>query len=113
MTRLRWWVGVVLALVLTGFAPPSQTPLITMDVRAGFDGRFRDLEWFTVWVDVQNDGDPVTGTLVVRPDTSGSALLNSFSVPVTLANGARQSVPLYVNMRAFGAQLRVELIDSE
>lgn len=101
------------AVLLMGFAPPAQVPVITLAARAGFDGRFRDSEWMPVIVEVRNDGDAMTGQLVVRPETSGAGVTNRFSAPVELPNGASQTITLYVTARSFASQVRVELIDNE
>ena len=34
-----------------------------------------------------NDGDAVSGRLVVRPETSGSGITNTYSTPITLPSG--------------------------
>ncbi|MEO8395685.1 MAG: hypothetical protein ABI700_22010, partial [Chloroflexota bacterium] len=89
----------------------AQAPVITLTVQAGFDGHFRDSQWMPIIVHASNDGDPVSGRLVVRPETSGSGLLNTFSTPITLPNGARQTAFLYITSRSFTTTLRVELIN--
>ena len=89
----------------------AQAPVITLTVQAGFDGHFRDSQWLPIIVHASNDGDAVSGRLVVRPETSGSGLLNTFSTPITLPTGARQTAFLYITARSFTATLRVELID--
>ncbi len=58
-----------------------------------------------------NSGETVSGRFVVRPETSGSGLINTYSTPVTLSAGAQQTVMLYVSARAYASQIRVELID--
>jgi len=84
---------------------------LSLSVEAGFDGYFRDLEWMPVQVRLANDGEARSGQLVIRPETSGEAITNAFTTPVTLPTGARQSVFLYITARSFAAQVRVELID--
>jgi hypothetical protein len=107
----RLIVLVAAALLVMAFAPPAQAPIITMSVDAGFDGHFRDAEWMPVIVEVSNAGDPMQGRLVIRPETSGSGISNTFSAPVNLPTGASQTVTLYVTARSFATQVRVELID--
>ncbi len=89
----------------------AQSPVITLQVQAGFDGYFRDSEWTPVLVRAANDGDSISGRLVIRPETSGSGITNTYSTPVTLPTGARQTAFLYITARAFATQLRVELLD--
>ncbi|MEP7294336.1 MAG: hypothetical protein ABI835_21280, partial [Chloroflexota bacterium] len=89
----------------------AQSPIVTLTVEAGFDGHFRDSEWLPVIIHAANDGDDVSGRLVVRPETSGAGITNTYSTPVTLPSGARQTVFLYITARSFASQIRVELID--
>jgi hypothetical protein len=106
----------VAAIFLTAFAPLAQqdsTPLINLSVSAGYDGLFRESQWFPILVRISNDGDDVTGRLVVRPDRSGSAFTNTFSAPVDMPAGSRKSVFLYVTARSFANEVRVEFIDTD
>ncbi|MBI1258141.1 MAG: hypothetical protein GC204_11775 [Chloroflexi bacterium] len=89
----------------------AQAPVITLTLQAGFDGHFRDSQWLPIEIHASNDGDAVSGRLVVRPETSGTGVLNTFSTPITLPTGARQTAFLYVTARSFTSTLRVELID--
>lgn len=91
-------------------AAQDQT-LITLTAEAGFDTYFRDNQWMPVSVRLTNAGDDVTGRLVVRPQTSGSGISNTYSTPVTLPTGGDQTAVLYITARAFTTQIRVELLD--
>ena len=105
-------VLVVLLLSCSGLVQAQAQPAaITLTVSAGFDGYFRDAEWIPVIIHAGNSGETVSGRFVVRPETSGSGLINTYSTPVTLSAGAQQTVRLYVSARAFASQIRVELID--
>ncbi|MFN8530627.1 MAG: hypothetical protein U0670_18635 [Anaerolineae bacterium] len=86
---------------------------ITLNVRAGFDGAFRDQQWMPIAVQVRNDGPAVRGRLVVRPETSGNAILGTYSTPVDLPEGAQQSATFAIIARGYANQIRVELIDEE
>lgn len=103
---------ILLTLVVMPATAQTNAP-ITLNVSVGFEGRFREGEWMPVWVDVTNESDDFSGRLVVRPETSGEGIPNTFSVPVTLARGARQTVPLYIAARSFATQVRVELMDDD
>lgn len=94
-------------------APAAQTlpGIITLSVEAGFGGNFREYDWLPVIIRASNDGEDVSGHLVVRPETSGAAVTNTFSTPITLPSGARQTVFLYITAHSFASQIRVELID--
>jgi hypothetical protein len=89
----------------------AQSPVVTFTIEAGYAGHFRDSEWTPVIVHAANDGDPVSGRLVVRPETSGTGITNTYSTPITLPSGARQTATLYITARSFTTQIRVELID--
>lgn len=102
-----------LTLLAAGARAPAQdvTPLLTLAVSAGYEGLFRENAWLPLRVQAGNDGDDFSGRLVVRPETSGSAFTNTFSVPLDLPSGSRKTVFLYVTARSFATQARVELID--
>lgn len=110
---LPFWV--VLLVLAFSFARPAlaQDNPITLTVSAGFAGYFRDAEWMPVVVRVANNGDVVSGRLVVRPETSGTGITNTFSTAVTLPSGAQQTAFLYITARSFATQIRVELINDE
>ncbi len=55
----------------------AQDNPITLTVQAGFGGYFRDSQWMPVIIRAVNNGDPVSGRLVVRPETSGSGIINT------------------------------------
>lgn len=104
----------VVLLSLTGFSPPQQETQSLVDLSissVGFDGLFRENFWFPLRIEVSNNGDDVNGRLVVRPETSGNAFTNTWSVPIDLPTGSRKAVFLYLTARSFASQIRVELID--
>lgn len=86
-------------------------PLVTLDVRAGFDGYFREHQWLPVYVQLSNEGAGVTGHLTVRPQTSGAGISGPFATEIELPAGARQGAVLYISASANVTQIRVELID--
>lgn len=105
----------LIGLSLAGFAPPLQTAPagVTLAVSAGFDGSFRENQWMPVFIRASNDGPDVEGNLVVRPETSNNAVGNTFSVPISLPQGARKAVFLYITANSFASQIRIELINNE
>lgn len=106
---------VMALLLLTGTVTAQDTgvPVITLTTTAGFDGLFRENEWLPLRIRVSNEGDSLSGRLVVRPETSGNAFINTFSTPVDLPTGSRQTVFLYITARSFASQVRVELLDND
>lgn len=103
-----------LIFLLAGFAPLAQVAPgpITLSVEAGFDGSFREDQWMPVYIRVGNDGDDVEGQLVVRPETSNNAVNNTYTLPISLPQGSRKAVFLYITAHSFANQIRVELIDN-
>jgi hypothetical protein len=111
------WLGLwlIVLLALAGFGPPEQglPDALTLDINAGFEGHFRDGQWLPLFIRVSNDGDDVAGRLIVRPETSGNAISNTYSVPIDLPSGARKTAFLYITARAYASQIRVDLVDNE
>lgn len=103
----------LLPVLITGQSTQAQglSALVTLTVRPGFDGYFRAHQWMPLRITVQNNGDAITGRLVVRPETSGNALTNTFSTPVDLPSGSNQVIWLYITARANAQRVRVELLD--
>ncbi len=104
---LLWFAGNFVGQVQRAAA---QEDLISISVNAGFDGRFRPDMWLPLNVSITNNGDPLEGYLAVRPQRS-SGLVSSFTTPISLPSGARQSAFLYTTMRSFGTSITVELFD--
>ena len=87
--------------------------VIEMSVEVGFDSFFRPQEWTPVRIELKNNGESVTGRLVVRPETSGTVVGNAFSTPIELPTGAAKSTLLNIQARTFPDQIRVELLDDD
>ncbi len=102
----------MVCLLLLASIAQAQTTLNPVQLRtqASFDGAFRADEWLPLRVEVSNDGAPITGKLIVRPDTNGRALANAYSTPIDLPTGAVKTAFLYVKVRDFAQQLTIELV---
>ncbi len=87
--------------------------VIEMSIEVGFDSFFRPTEWTPVRIQVKNNGESVTGRLVIRPETSGTVVGNAFSTPIDLPSGAEKAEMINIQARTFPDSLRVELIDDE
>ena len=87
--------------------------VIEMSVEVGFDSFFRAEEWTPVRVELKNNGESVTGRLVVRPETSGTVVGNAFSTAIDLPSGAAKSALLNIRARTWPDQIRVELLDDD
>ena len=104
----------LLPLLLAGFTPAYQqnaVPLVSLSIEAGYEGLFRENAWFPLLIQVTNEGDSITGRLVVRPERAGDAFTNTFSNAVDLPTGSRKAVILYVTARSFATDVQVEFID--
>ncbi len=108
---MRKLLFLLLLLTLCAQVVSAQDTGVVLTVSAGFGGYFRDSEWMPIIIRATNNGDAVSGRFVVRPETSGNALVNTYSTPVTLSAGAQQTAFLYVTARSFASQIRVELLN--
>lgn len=109
--RVGLLIGVVLTL-LVSFPAQAQQDLVSMGINAGYDGYFRENFWMPLLISVTNNGDPIEGKLIARQERS-AALTNSFSTPVSIPSGGRQTVFLYVTMHDFASSILVELLDAD
>jgi hypothetical protein len=112
--RTLIWLSVILLLLSAPSAERAAAQAsggaVSLALRAGYAGYFREGAWLPIRVEMRNAGGAVSGRLVVRPETSGDAIYNTYSLPVSLAAGARQTVTLYITARIFAQAVRVELI---
>ncbi len=111
MKRLMVLLVMVAALLFGGDAPPAQAQsgIVTLTINAGFGGRFRDNMWTPVLVRLENSGAPFSGTLIIRPERT-RGLTNPVSTPIELPRDAVQTFTLYVSLRSFTDNLRVEVL---
>lgn len=110
MKRLIPFLLIILSLIGFWDSPTAQAQsgIVTLNIHAGFGGRFRDNMWTPVQVRLQNTGAPFSGTLMIRPERT-RGLTNPVSTPIDLPRDAIQTVTLYVSLRSFTDTLRVEL----
>ena len=121
MRRLKtysFFVSMILMMLMAITLAPTPSlaqntiqEIVELDVSAGFDGYYRPNQWLPLRVTIENNGDAITGNLVVRPETSGNALLNTFSTPLDLPAGSNQVLFLYISARNTNRPIRVELLD--
>jgi hypothetical protein len=117
LNRTRCWCAALLAAVMLAaapYVPPAAAQgleeLLSISVNAGYDTRFRPEQWTPLHIEINNQGDAVQGRLVVRPETSGNALANTFSTPVDIAPNTTQSIFLYIIARSGANIIRVEVL---
>ena len=116
--RLRLIPGLLILLLIPVSTPTiAASPLrqgledvISIRIDPGYNGRFRAQDWFPLRIEVENNGVDVDGQLVVRPETT-DGVINTFSTPISLPNGARKTAFLYIIAQNHTQQVRVELLD--
>jgi len=116
--QLARLIAIASALLLLAQLPPLAAQgdfrdVIEMSVEVGFDSFFRPEQWTPIRVELNNNGESVTGRLVLRPETSGTVVGNAFSTPIDLPSGAAKSALLNIQARTFPDQIRLELIDED
>ena len=115
--RLARLIFITSLLLLTAQLPLAAQDnfrdVIEMSVEVGFGSYFRPDQWTPIRIELKNNGESVTGRLVVRPETSGTVVGNAFSAPIDLPTAAAKSALLHIQARTFPDQIRIELIDDE
>ena len=87
-------------------APASQSVL--MQAEAAYQGNFKYGEWLPVWVSLENNGPNLEGEIQVSVQQDFNQI--TYAVPVSLANGARKRLPVYVLPNNFTRELKVTLV---
>ena len=105
--------ALLLCLIAPLAAQSSLQDVIEISAEVGFDSFFRVGQWTPVRVQLRNNGDSLSGRLVIRPETSGTVVGNAFSTALELPSGAQKSATFNIQARSFPDQLRVELIDED
>ncbi len=104
----------IIVFLVTGFVQAQgSSASINLSIEAGFDGTFRDNAWIPLYIRASNSGEGIEGRLVVRPETSTSAVRDTYSVPISLPTGAQKAVFLYITAESFANEVRVEMITNE
>ncbi|MDX2076533.1 MAG: hypothetical protein SFZ02_08900 [bacterium] len=113
----RFRFGIIIALLCSVFAvvPPisaqgNLADLLTMTISAGYDTFFRADSWSPIRIEIENRGETIRGSLLVRPATSGLGIEHTYTTPIELPTG-RQSLFLYITARDLANNVRVELVD--
>jgi hypothetical protein len=110
----RFSILLLIVFLGAGFVQAQDSPAsVNLSVAAGFDGTFRENDWIPLYIHVSNDGAGLEGHLMVRPETSTSAVRDSYSVPISLPTGSQKSVFLYITAESFASEIRVEMITND
>jgi len=111
-------VALVLALVAgLGSAPASTAGTKpTLQVSAGFDGRYKNETWIPVHVALSNTGADFTGTLSINPSSALAPLSAStlYQSSITLPTDAQKQITLYIPFNSAGEyqSLTIRLLDT-
>lgn len=86
-----------------------QTNGITMTVKAGFDGYYKDMMWIPVHVTLANDGPDVSGVIrIAAPRYDGSTV--DYDRAVELPSGSRKEAYIFVAVEGFVSKISVALV---
>ncbi len=104
-------VGLII-LVLTGQGQPvaAQTALpgLTLSVEVAYEGNFKYGEWLPVWVTLENTGADLETEVQIK--VAQSTGTNTYASQVSLPNGSRKRVPIFVLPNNYSHELRVQVI---
>jgi hypothetical protein len=107
------FLALLMAVISLAPVQAQGTGFVSMNISAGYAGRFRDNTWTPVLVSLENNGTrSFTGQLIVRPERS-QGVTNPVSTPVSLAPDTQQAFTLYISLRTFAETVRVELLTDE
>jgi hypothetical protein len=130
------WLRFVVALVMAGVwmggttLTHAQEParsqeqvaeLLSLSIEeAGFGGFYRPDRWVPLKLTVTNRGDTFNGRVIVRPETSGTGLNDTYSAqiidlarPIAPATETTETLFLYLIAESGDIDLRVELLNAD
>jgi len=97
---------IAVAAASTGAAARAQTSGLTMSVRAGFDGYYKDGMWIPIRITLANDGPDASGSVVIAaPRYDGSTV--DYVRPVELPGGSRKEVNMFVSVEGYVGKISV------
>lgn len=108
-----WILLLILAASRISVQPVVAQGLVEMNAQASFAGIFRENHWLPLQIQVRNEGDPISGRLIVRPEISGRVVSNAYSTPIDLPTGSEKTAFLYIQARGINTELIVELLDDD
>lgn len=101
------------ALTPASSAQPAGLVTLTVNVEAGFAGRFRDNMWTPLAIRLENAGTRTfTGEIVARPERS-RGLTHTSRTQVSIAPNSQQALTLYIGLRSFADSVRIELVTED
>jgi hypothetical protein len=90
----------------------QQANPLTLTLRAGFEGYYKDGRWMPVRVSVANDGADVVGSLrVIVPRNDGTDV--TYARNVDLPTQSRRELYLYLPMEGYASQIALVLVNAQ
>src|SRR5713101_4358357 len=89
----------------------------SLQANAGFETRYRHENWVPVQVTLHNNGPDFSGTLSLSASSfqylgqSNPSTPSNYQMPISLANGARKQVTMYVPLYFDAQSVAVNLLD--
>lgn len=109
-------IGLILGLLaglLLNIAPGfAQSNGLTLSVRPGFEGYYKDGRWMPVRITVANDGVDTRGTLHIEAVRNDGAIV-TFSREVQLPTLSRRELFMYIPMEGYISNLNVALVNRQ
>jgi len=104
--RIVLFVLVTLLLVIPS---ASSAQGLQMAVHPGFDGLCKEDKWMPVFIDLNNVGEEVAGTLSIYVENQDGQTGTTYLRPVNLGTRARQRVAMYIRNQNLPGRLQVKL----
>ncbi len=112
LTQVVLVIGLVASLLFSIAPSFAQGNSLTLSVRAGFEGYYKDGRWMPVRITVANDGVDTRGTLHIEaPRNDGTTV--TFSREVQLPTLSRRELFMYVPMEGYISNLNVVLVNRQ
>lgn len=88
------------------FPVAAQGSGISLTIKAGFDGYYKDAMWIPVSITLANDGPDVSGVIrIAAPRYDGSTV--EYTRPVEMPSGSRKEVHMYVSVEGYVSKIGV------
>jgi hypothetical protein len=85
---------------------------LTISVKAGFDGKFKDGQWIPLWVTLENKGTDQEGLIRIE-FTDGSGGMDTTEYPIDLPSVSKKEVTVYLYPEGYSRTLQVSYISGK
>ncbi len=112
----KWALLVILLVAAALWSGPKHRPVeaqenLSMEVRAGFDGYYKQGSWVPFQVTIANEGRQVEGQVRILSEDGGAK--TAYVRPVSLPAHSRKRFFLYVPVAAYRRQVAVNLLEGQ